>query len=59
MTKIEHLLKLFDEESLNDRTETHYVDRALFHLLNKWRDVLPELDYGFHKTFRQSDVISV
>jgi hypothetical protein len=61
MTDIEKLLKLFDEKTLTRRKNaspiySSGVERALWHLLERWKEKLPPLNEDFHKTFRQTDV---
>lgn len=52
--KLAKLLELMDEQTKN--CFEHPTDRALFHLLKRWENELPELDGYFHKAFRQTDV---
>jgi hypothetical protein len=52
-SRIERLLKLYDEATKDKNIP---AERALWHLLNRWKDKLPELDERFHKNFRQCDV---
>jgi len=54
--RMTRLLKLFDEKTYNHTGKNHYAERALFHLLEKWKDRLPPLNHYFHKAFRQVDV---
>lgn len=51
--KIKKLLKILDEETKNQDSP---ADRALFCLLKRYEDKLPEPDDYFHKAFRQTDV---
>lgn len=61
MEKIDKLLELLDQETKDcnawneDRSKPS--DRALFHLLKRDKDNLPELNDYFHKAFRQTDVL--
>lgn len=50
---IDDFLKTYDEYTKN----TQSVDRALFLLLKKYKNVLPVIDENFHKSFRQIDFI--
>mgnify|MGYP000216819462 CR=1 FL=1 len=50
--QIKKLLELLDKATEEQRGS----DRALYLLLKLNAEVLPELDYGFHKAFRQYDV---
>ena len=36
--------------------DSHYSERALWHLLSLYKDRLPIFDGYFHKAFRQADV---
>lgn len=51
--QIARLLELMDKETQDSDKP---ADRALWHLLKRWEDRLPELDGYFHKAFRQMDV---
>lgn len=53
-TKINKLLSLLEKVPLED--SNFYADRALWHILTRWKDNLPELDHYFHRAFRQCDV---
>lgn len=49
------LLDMMDEETRNPITPCP-ADRALWHLLKRWKSELPFLNDRFHKNFRQIDV---
>lgn len=53
MTTIEQLLDFYDKST---NWVDHPGERALWHLLTKFKDVLPEMNDYFHKAFRQTDV---
>lgn len=46
------LVELMDKATQGESN----ADRALYCLLKRYQDVLPELDDYFHKAFRQTDV---
>lgn len=57
--KLKKFLALFDEKTKERRGNVnHGADRALFLLLSRWKDKLPDLDNDlwFVKTFRVADV---
>lgn len=55
-SKIDKLLKLYNEATHSLEDEKHF-ERALFILLDEYKDRLPELNYNFHKAFRQMNII--
>ena len=59
LVRLDAMLKDFDDVSQRasrlDLTNAD-GDRALWHMLMRWRERLPELDGYFHKCFRQCDV---
>lgn len=59
LARLDAMLKDFDDVSLrasrSDMTNAD-GDRALWHMLMRWREELPDLDGYFHKCFRQCDV---
>jgi len=50
--KLERLFKLFNEETITKSGQC----RALYVLLEMYKNVLPEIDDYFQKAFRQTDV---
>jgi len=54
--RINKLLDMYDKEcDLSVRTQRN-IERALYLVLRKYQDRLPEPDDYFHKSFRQTDV---
>ncbi len=57
-SKIKKVLKLYDTASYAAKSP---VDRALWHMLKRWEDKLPEMlpddPEWFHRAFRQVDVL--
>lgn len=51
--KIRKFLELFDKRT---RSSGSHVCRALYNVLLKYEDCLPDIDDYFHKSFRQTDV---
>lgn len=51
MNKVDNFFKLFDEVTSSYSIAS--TDRALYLLLLKFKDELPEFDSSFHKSFRQ------
>ncbi len=52
------LLDEYEQKLRRSHTERN-ADRALFHLLDRFREDLPPLDGYFHKCFRQCDVLDL
>ena len=57
--KVVKLLELYGEASKLAAEAGNYTERALWHMLTRWKDELPEIVPGdwFHKAFRQVDVL--
>lgn len=54
-TPIRRLLEEYDRLTQGELPNRD-TERALYHMLKRWQHRLPELNYRFHKTFRQCDV---
>lgn len=60
---IERLLEKFDEKiHLNEgiySEKEHCIENSLYHLLKRFKNDLPLVNFYFHKAFRQTDVIDI
>lgn len=55
--RIDQLIETFGKKSLKSVDKNYNLNRALWRLLNKHKEELPQADDYFHKAFRQIDVI--
>ena len=51
--KLTQLIELMKEQAITPN------DKALYHLLARWENELPELNDYFHKSFRQVDNVDL